>query len=207
MFLKKIDPALQESLETEGYEKAFPFQKRCIGRIKSGGDLIAFGLPGTGKTSAYIISLIQSLKRAVDDVPRAMVVCKDKEAVLACQELAQKLGSHTDLRFHVGFEGANLQDQKDTIYFGTDVVIGTPRRIGELMSIEGINFASIHTLVIDDDNAIMKSTPLSQIHRITESLPNAQKIVFSEAATIHIERYSQKSMKGPMIIDAKDFES
>lgn len=198
--IKKIDPDLKENLAEIGIEKATDFQKKSISRIKSGLDLLAIADEDSGKTTAYIVALISILKKAVADVPRVMVVCQDKEAVLELQEKCERLGSFTDLRFHVGFDNANILNQKDTIYFGTDVVIGTPKRIGELMSIEGINFAEIHTLIIDDAQALMKHTNLTIIHRITESLPNAQKVIFTEKIIDGIDRYKTKFMKNPLVL-------
>ncbi len=200
MFIKKINPELQESLEDLGIEKATDFQKKAISRIKSGLDLLAIADEDIGKTTTYIVALIAILKKAVADVPRAMVVCKDKDAVLALQERCELLGYFTDLRFHVGFDGANILNQKDTIYFGTDVVIGTPKRISELMSIEGINFSDIQTLIIDDAFAIMKHTNLTFIHRITESLPKAQKVIFTDKINDGIERYKTKYMKNTLVL-------
>jgi len=200
MFIKKMDAELQEILEEKGVEKATDFQKKAISRIKSGLDLLAVADEGKGKTTVVMVALITILKRAIADVPRAMVICKSKEEVIALQEKCEYLARFTDLRFHIGFEGANILNQKDTIYFGTDVVIGTPRRISELMSIEGINFSDIKTLIIDDAFAIMKHTQLTMIHRISESLPKAQKIIFTDKVNDGIERYKNKYMKNTLLL-------
>ena len=201
MFIKKITPELQASLEKQGLHKAQGSQRKWISRIKSGMDLIAVGPKNSGKSTSYKVALIQQLKHAVADVPRAMVVCLDKEAVLESEENFNALGAHTDLRFHVGFEGADILKQKNKIYFGTDIVAGSPRRITELMSIEGINFAEIKTLIIDDADELMKNNNMTFIHRITTSLPNAQKAIFTEKITDNITRYRDKYMLSPMKIE------
>ena len=204
MFAKKIDPALQASLENLNIETATENQKKWISRLKSGGDLIAVGAENSGKTTSYIVTLIHRLKHAVADVPRAMVLCATKEDVLACQEQFEKIGQHTDLRFHVGFDGADIQKQKDVIYFGTDIVIGTPKRIGDLMSIEGINFTAIKTLIIDDGQEIMKHTALSITNRIAESLPSAQIAICTQNSSVNTTRFANKFMKSPKTIIAKN---
>ena len=204
MFIKKISPELQESLEDFGISIAQGSQKKWISRIKSGLELVALGPVNSGKTTAYIVALIQQFKEAIADVPRAMVICKDKEAVLELQERFEQIGKHTDLRFHVGFEGADILKQKDTIYFGTDVVIGSPRRISELLSIEGINMTDIKTLIIDDAEVIMKNNNMTYLHRITTSLPKAQKIIFSEESSDNIVRYTKKYMVSPTVISEEN---
>jgi superfamily II DNA/RNA helicase len=200
MFIKKISPELQESIEDLGISIAQGSQKKWISRIKSGMELLALGPENSGKTTSYVVALIQQLKEAVADVPRAMVICKDKDAVLDLQERFEQFGKHTDLRFHVGFEGADIQKQKNKIYFGTDIVIGTPKRISKLLSIEGINLSDVKTLIIDDAQVIMKNDNMSYLHRITTSLPKAQKIIFSQEESVNISRYSGKYMLTPTII-------
>ncbi|MCT4623657.1 MAG: DEAD/DEAH box helicase [Schleiferiaceae bacterium] len=204
MFIKKISPEFQETLETLNIHQPVGSQKKWISRVKSGMDLIAVGPENSGKTTAYSIALIQSLKKAVADVPRAMVVCKDKESVFAIKEQFDALGKHTDLRFHIGFEGADIQKQKDTIYFGTDVVIGSAKRITELMTIEGINFAEIKTLIIDNAETVMKNTDMTFLHRITSSLPNAQKAIFTTSLSENIDRYNKKYMRHPEQIESNE---
>ena len=200
MFIKKIEPALQEELESNNIEIAHDYQKKWISRIKSGGDLIAVAPAESGKTTSYMVLLIQQLKRAVEDVPRAMIVCATKDEVIATQEKLENLSLHTDLRIHIGFEGADIQKQKDKIYFGTDIVVGTPRRITELMSLEGINFANLKLLIIDDGQDSMKHTSLSQINRIAESLVPIQKVIFTTQNTVNIKRFAGKFMKNTMEI-------
>ncbi len=200
MFIKKITPELQETLERLGITTAHGSQKKWISRIKSGMEMVAIGPENSGKTTAYIIALIQQLKHAVADVPRAMVICKDKDAVLDLQERFEIFGKHTDLRYHVGFDGADIEKQKNKIYFGTDIVIGSPKRISKLLSIEGINLSDVKTLIIDDGEIIMKNDNMSYLHRITSSLPKAQKIIFSREASVNISRYSGKYMLTPTTI-------
>lgn len=135
MFLKKIYPPLEKSLEKAGLEKATDFQKKSISRIKSGGDLVALAPEGKGKTIALV-----------------------------------------------------------------DVVIGVPERISELLSIEGINLAEMKYLAIDDADTLMHHGMLSHTHRILESLPHAQLIVFGREKITNIERYADKFMRGPQWI-------
>ena len=54
MFIKKISPKLQESIEDLGLSTAQGAQKQLISRIKSGQDLLAFGPTNSGKTTATL---------------------------------------------------------------------------------------------------------------------------------------------------------
>lgn len=200
MFLKKIYPPLQQSLEEAGLEKAWPFQKKMIGRIKSGGDMVAYADEGSGKTTALLIASIQILQQPKDDVPRCMILVQDNEKLNEVMEQFNQLNSHSRLRIKTADTRANILDQKDAIYFGSDIVVGIPSRIGDLMSIEGINISEIRHIFIDDATTLMRHEVLSQIHRILESFPKAQLVFTGREQTDSIERYAQNFMKIPELL-------
>ena len=58
MFIKKIIPEFQETIEDLGITTAQGSQKKWISRIKSGMEMVAIGPTNSGKTTAYIIALI-----------------------------------------------------------------------------------------------------------------------------------------------------
>lgn len=197
MFLKKIYAPLQQGIEKAGLEKANAFQKKLIGRIKSGSDVVAYADEGGGKSTALAIALIQLLKEEKDDVPRALYLVPDNHRLEAMHDLFMMLARHTSLRIIPANTKRNILDQKDEIYFGSDIVIGVPERISELMSIEGINIAEIKHILIDDATTLMRHSALGQIHRILESFPKAQLIFCGQKPTDGIERYAENFMKFP----------
>ena len=202
MFLKKIYPPLQQALEEMQLEKANPFQKKLIGKIKSGSDVVAYAEEGGGKSTALAIALLQLLKEEKDDVPRALYLVPDNERLEAMYQLFTPLVKHTSLRIIPVNTKRNILDQKDAVYFGSDVVIGVPERISELMSIEGINISEIRYIVIDDATTLMRHSTLGRIHRILESFPNAQLVFCGNEPTDGIERYAENFMKFPTHIKA-----
>ena len=197
MFLKKTYPPLQQALEEAGIEKATKFQKSLIGSIKSGSDVVAYGAEGSGKSMALAIALIQLLKEEKDDVPRSIYLVPDNEKLDQMVEVFDQLAKHTNLRIIPVNTRKNILDQKDEIYFGSDIVIGVPDRISELMSIEGINIAEIRYIFIDNASSLMRHSSLSNVNRILQSFPKAQLVFCGKEPTEGIERYSSNFMKFP----------
>ena len=93
--------------------------------------------PEAEKSTALVISVIQQLKHAVEEAPRAVILVPTKEKAFELEEQFQRFAKKTDLRTFVVFDKGILQYQKDMIYEGLDILIGTPLRIDELLSDNG----------------------------------------------------------------------
>jgi len=204
MFLKKINEHLNNSLAEAGFITARPLQKQCIAKIKSGADLITIAPEKCGKTSSLVIALIQQLKNAVDDVPRALIVVPNADAAEAMKELFDLLGKHTDLRVFCVFNKHKLDDLRDKIYFGSDVVIGTAPVLNDLYSKNGLNLTGLKYFAIDDAAQCIKNEIVSQIDRLSSCLPKSQYIILSNELNGRIERYAERTMKSPILIEASE---
>ncbi|AEV31083.1 DNA/RNA helicase, superfamily II [Owenweeksia hongkongensis DSM 17368] len=201
MFLKKMYPPVQQAVEEMQLEKANPFQKKLIGQIKSGGDVVAYADEEGGKSTALAIALAQLLEEEKDDVPRSVYLVPTNEKVEAMEELFSKICRHTSLRIVPINTKKNILDQKDEIYFGSDIVLAVPERLSELMSIEGLNAIDIKHVIIDDATSLMRHSTLTNIHRLLESFPKAQLVFCGTEPTDGIERYAANFMTFPTHIN------
>lgn len=204
MFTEKLDIQLIESLEENGLTKSTALQHLCIPKIKSGRDLVCIADDETGKTSTIIISVIQKLKASLDDNPRAVIIVPNSESAHKIKEEFNRLGTYTDLRIHTACEDGKINDQKDEIYMGSDVVIGTPKRLNQIYSVYGLNLSVVKIFAIDDAEQVIKSINYSQIDRLAESLPKAQKVVFSSGLNDWIARFADEFMNVQEIIEFEE---
>jgi len=59
------------------------------------------------------------------------------------------------------------------------LVIATPKRLNELLNIEGFNSASVKTLVLDASNHLLKVGNVAFTQRISDSVPLKQRVSLS----------------------------
>jgi len=201
MINEKLDIQLIESLKENGFTASTELEQVCIPKIKSGRDLLCMGAKGSGKTTTIVVSVLQRLKASLDDNPRAVIVVADKDRALAMKNEFDRLGEYTDLRVHTACEDEKINDQKDKIYMGSDVVIGTAKRLNQIYSLYALNLGVVKIFAIDDAELVIKSTNYPQIDRLSESLPKAQRLVFAQDLTEWIERYAQEFMNVQEIIE------
>lgn len=204
MFTEKLDIQLLESLEENGLTASTELQHLCIPKIKSGRDLACVANDETGKTTTIIISILQKLKASLDDNPRAVIIVPNSESANKIKEEFNRLGMYTDLRVHTACEDGKINDQKDEIYMGSDVVIGTPKRLNQIYSVYGLNLSVVKIFAIDDAEKVIKSINYTQIDRLAESLPKAQKLVFCSDVNDWIARFANEFMNVQEFIEFEE---
>ncbi|WP_405199419.1 DEAD/DEAH box helicase [Christiangramia sp. LLG6405-1] len=204
MSFKKLNPVLKSTLEEMGLESANSFQKKALPKIKSGADLYMIAPKGSGKTTALIISVIQQLNaEAFEDSPRALIFVKNKEAALSLEERFKDFTSETDLRVYSAYDEQNIDDQKDAIYYGVDIVIATPQRLSKLFSMTGIHLGQLKMFIIEDAEFISRGGHLNHILRIPLSISKCQYLVFGETMEPKMERLQEQFMDRAQIIKMK----
>jgi|TARA_R110000782_G_scaffold236819_3_gene322950 superfamily II DNA/RNA helicase len=201
MSFKKLLPPIKNALQSLKIDTPTSFQKLLIPKIKSGIDVIAIAEEGAGKTTTLIINTIQKLKgEAFEDVPRALIFVKDKEAALTLEEEFNKFTKYTDLRIFCAYEESTIQFQKDTIYTGVDIVIGTPKRLNKIYFQNGINLTGLQLLLIEDADFLEGTSFHTEIHRIAESLNKCQFVVFSNHFGSKIEKLQDLFLKHAEVV-------
>jgi superfamily II DNA/RNA helicase len=176
-------------------------QHICIPKIKSGRDLICIADDETGKSTTIVIGVLQKLKASLDDNPRAIVVVADTDRANVLKAEFERLGSYTDLRVFTACEDQRIDNQKDQIYMGSDVVIGTPKRLNQLYSVYALNLTMTKIFAIDDAEEVIKSVNYPQFDRLSESMPRAQKLIFASHVTDWIDRFANEFMNVQEIIE------
>ncbi|HCY41162.1 MAG TPA: DEAD/DEAH box helicase [Prolixibacteraceae bacterium] len=207
MINEKLDKQLIEVLKEKGFTESTELEQICIPRIKSGRDLMCIAPKGTGKTISIVVSVLHRLKASLNDVPRALVVVPNKDKALEMKAEFERLGEYTDLRINTACDNEKIDDQKDKVYMGSDVVIGTPKRLNQLYSLYALNLASIRIFAIDDAESVIKNINYPQIDRLSESMPKAQKVVFASEFTEWLERFSNEFMNTQEVIEIEENEA
>ena len=200
MNLKKLIPALVTGLQDAGFaENPTKIQSASVAQIKSGVDLYVVAPTGTGKTTAIATGIIQRLKDEFEVAPRAIVMVASKEKAFELEEQFEVLAKHTDLRVFTVFDQGIIQYQRDIIYEGLDILIGTPKRLNELLKVNGIRLTQVKMLVVDDLNAY-RLEQYSLIYHLAESIPRSQFVMVADVWNKNFEKFNERIMKNPKII-------
>ena len=206
MINEKLDKQLLESLKENGFTESTELEQVCIPRIKSGRDLLCIAGKGSGKSTTIVVSVLQRLKAELEDNPRAVIVVADKERALEMKNEFSRLGAYTDLRVHTACDDEKIDVQKDKIYMGTDVVIGTAKRLNQIYTLYALNLGVVKIFAIDDAEQVIKNLNYLQLDRLARSLPKSQKVVFAETLTEWVDRFANEFMNNEEILEIEEPE-
>jgi len=207
MINEKLDTELIEVLRENGFTESTELEQICIPKIKSGRDLLCIATKDSGKTTTIVVSVLQKLKSSLNDVPRAVIVVLDKDRAVAMKDEFTRLGEYSDLRVHLACDDGKIDVQKDLIYLGSDVVIGTAKRLNKIYSLYALNLSGVKIFAIDDADSVIKIMNYLQIDRLAESMPKAQRVLFASEMTEWLERFSNDFMNTQEVIEIIDDEN
>lgn len=201
MQLKKINQALQNGLIRNGLTEANELQQETFSTIKSGADVVIQSKKGTGKTTTIVLNVIQKLKQPFEESPRAIVFVEDKPQVLEMLDLFKQLGKDNEIRAYGIHDKTDIDEDKNQISLGIDVIIGTANRLNAMFSTAGYNVNKLQMLVVDDADILFKNRMDAPILRLTDSMPKMQKIFFCNEITEKVETMADRIMIEPLFLE------
>ncbi|GAF05657.1 ATP-dependent RNA helicase RhlE [Saccharicrinis fermentans DSM 9555 = JCM 21142] len=158
----------------------------------------------SGKTTALVIGTIQQLKRPFEEAPRAIIITSTKEKAFEIEEQIALLGKACKLRTFVAFDKGIIQYQKDEIYDGLDVLICTPKRLTELVNINGVPMTKISLIIMDDADTLITNRYHSIIYRIGDGVKKAQMIIAADKWHNKFDDLSERILKNPFLIQEEE---
>ena len=204
MSFKKLIEPLKNTLENLQFEAPLDFQKVFLPKIKSGSNVFGIAPERSGKTTTLILSVIQKLNgKAFEDVPRAIIVVKNKQDALALRNKFNVFTRHTDLRVYCAYEEQNIEAQRDEIYVGVDVIIATPKRLNKLFLLNSISFSLLKMFIVEDAEFTTISNNFQDINRISESINKCQYVIFAKTFDAKIKRFQETFMYNSQVVEIK----
>ena len=204
MKLKKINEGLQQRLIAQGLTEANDLQQGSFSTIKSGVDTVIQSPKGSGKTTTIVINVIQRLVQPTEESPRALVIVQDKPQVLEMVDLFKQLGKNNDLRIYGVHDKTDLDEDKNQISLGIDVLVGTPNRLNMMFSTAGFNVNRLLMFVVDDGDILFKARLDAPIKRLSDSIAKVQRIFFCNTITDRVEALADKIMIEPLFLEADE---
>lgn len=126
--------------------------------------------------------LLEFIPQPEEGSPRAIVVCKDDDTAKRIHALVSKELKSNDLTIDLIIEKGNKLKQRNDLFDGTEIIIGTPKRLCELYFQNGFNIGKLKLFLILEIDDQMRLGFRGFISRIAESLPKCRQLVFTRNA-------------------------
>ena len=196
-----LEPAVLEVVERIGFEHPTPIQAAVIPDAIAGTDLIGLAETGSGKTAAFVLPIVQRLRRGAG--VRALIVSPTREIALqtkAFLDLFRKSRLRVNSACLIG--GVKIGPQFDQLRTDPDVLVVTPGRLLDHVERGTASLAGVEELVLDEADHMLDLGFMPQIQRIVSQLPRQRHtMLFSATMPPPIERLANRYMNDPVRID------
>jgi ATP-dependent RNA helicase RhlE len=198
----KINKPQLKALNDLGLEEPTPIQIKALPAILSGNDVVGLAQTGTGKTFAYLLPILKQLNYSDQIYPRILILVPTRELVMQVVQAAQSLTTYQNVRINGVFGGANINNQRQMVSEGLDILVATPGRLFDLAVSGVLRLSSIQKLVIDEVDEMLFVGFRPQLMNILDILPKKrQSILFSATLTEDVDQIINSFFKSPKKIE------
>ncbi|HTU53700.1 MAG TPA: DEAD/DEAH box helicase [Acetobacteraceae bacterium] len=197
---------LLRALESASFHLPTPIQASAIPPLLAGRDLLGIAQTGTGKTAAFALPLLQHLA-ARPSAPhryatRALVLAPTRELALQIEEHLLRLAAGSKCRVTAILGGLSRAMQVARMRAGTDIVVGTPGRVSDLIATDELKLNEVAYFVLDEADRMLDLGFIRDIRRIAAALPPArQSALFSATMPAEVGRLAETLLRDPVRID------
>ncbi len=201
-----ITEKLKRNIKDHGYENPTEIQEKTIPQILEGRDVIAMANTGTGKTAAFLISLIN--KSILDRNQRVLIVVPTRELAIQIKDEYSIFAKGTDLESVALVGGVNIRQQTYALKHKPHFVIGTPGRLKDLIERRELNLSQFQNVVLDEVDKMVDIGFIHDIKYLISLLPkNRQSLFFSATVNTKTKDILQNFVTNPVSVLVKQQEA
>ncbi|WP_121811945.1 DEAD/DEAH box helicase [Mucilaginibacter kameinonensis] len=200
----KLNKQLLRSVNEVGFTNPKELQLKTINRIIGGQDIIAIGPEGSGKTTTYVLGVLNRFNYAPEGVPRVLILVPEKENVFAVIEQFDRLNKNKSIRIVGLYVTPGFESQMDDLADGADIVVATPDRARAIYLKLALNLNKVDLLVVDDADQIVKKGLQLPVVELANSIDKAQHLVFTEVIHAKLEKMLDPFMRDAAIIEVDE---
>ncbi len=201
---------LNTAISKLGFTSCTPVQKEVLPYSLDGRDIIAQAQTGTGKTAAFLISILTydlenpSLNDRPAGTPFALIIAPTRELVLQISNDAQGLAEDTSIRIMPVVGGIDYEKQKKELLKPVDIVVATPGRLLDFCRSGVIDLSQVESLVIDEADRMLSMGFIPDVKAIIQRTPkknSRQTQLFSATFSEDIKRLAASWTLDPVRIE------
>jgi ATP-dependent RNA helicase RhlB len=201
-----LPESIVKGLGDAGFVNCTPIQAQTLPVSLTGHDVAGQAQTGTGKTAAFLVTLLSRLLELPDRDPRlpsALIVTPTRELARQIHEEAEILARHTGLTSVQIVGGVDYLKQADLLRKGVDIIICTPGRIIDYYKQGIFKTEGITTLVIDEADRLLDLGFAKDMRYILHKLPKydkRQSMLFSATLSYRVMELTYEFMNLPEFI-------
>eukprot|EP01059_Diplonema_ambulator_P010605 TRINITY_DN20612_c0_g1_i1.p1 TRINITY_DN20612_c0_g1~~TRINITY_DN20612_c0_g1_i1.p1 ORF type:complete len:454 (+),score=41.22 TRINITY_DN20612_c0_g1_i1:49-1410(+) len=199
-----------KALEVMGFSRLYPVQAVCYDEIAGGRSLMVRSNPGSGKTLAYVLPVVEKVMAepaAMAGHPSVLILVPTKELVYQVTKTIKSVGKMSVTALAVTGK-SDVKMELEELGGSVDILVGTPGRVSDLLGQKKIHLDSLKTLVIDEADITIRGA-IRQLHEISNGLKENrghQTVTFSATVSRDMMRAMRLFNEKPVVVNMVDEE-
>ena len=197
-------PDLQKGIDEAGFTTCMPVQEMVFAHSLSGKDIYAQSQTGTGKTAAFLISIMQRIMTQSElRAKKVLILAPTRELAAQTETEAKKLGKYLPISAGAFYGGVSYGPQVDMLRDDVQIIVGTPGRIIDLLQQGKMLLQDVGFLVIDEADRMFDMGFIDDLRKLLRYLPRAQErqtYLFSATLGLRVKDLAWEYMVDPQEI-------
>ena len=191
---------LQRALVECGYSEMTAVQAQAIVPARRGKDLQVSAQTGTGKTAAFSVPVLQRMldnpKATVEKRPRALILTPTRELAEQIAESIKAYAKHIPISVTALYGGVKLGGQASKLTTGVDIVVSTPGRLIEHLTLGNVILSDVEYVVLDEADRMLDMGFSADVLKLMQmTAAKRQTMLFSATTSAAVNELSHKILR------------
>lgn len=206
-----LHPQLKQAIDALGFKEMTPIQQKVLKYTLAGHDAIGRAQTGTGKTAAFLVSIINDLlnnpikEQRFRGEPRALILAPTRELAIQIENDAKDLVKYSGLNVVTLVGGVDFDKQKKQLNQNfVDIMVATPGRLIDFTEQKEVWLDQIEFLVIDEADRLLDMGFIPSVKRIVRFSPRKeqrQTLMFSATFSYDVLNLAQQWLFEPVTVE------
>ncbi|MSR15714.1 MAG: DEAD/DEAH box helicase [Gammaproteobacteria bacterium] len=202
-----LSQPLLQAVTAREYVAPTPIQVAAIPVILSGADVQACAQPGSGKTAAYALPLLQRLLEHSRAEPRrstVLVLAPTRELAL---QIAVSFSDYAKyfpdpIKIAALFGGVSINPQLMALRGGAEIIVSTPGRLLDVIAHNALRLSAVSTCVLDEADKLLDLGFDDELSRVLALLPaRHQTLLFSATFPESVKLLAERLLRDPIHVE------
>lgn len=198
-----LNKKILQAISDLSFETLTPIQQEVIPYLlKNKTDLIALAQTGTGKTAAFGLPILHRIEISAK-LPQIIILCPTREL---CLQISKDMESYAkyikELKITAVYGGANISPQIKSLKKGTQIIVGTPGRVIDLIKRKALKLQDVRFVILDEADEMLNMGFKDDLDTILAETPEKkQTLLFSATMPKEVMRISKSYMNQTKTIE------
>jgi ATP-dependent RNA helicase DeaD len=200
-----LPDSIFRALEEMKFIEPTPIQSKVLPLLlNSEKDIIALAQTGTGKTAAFTLPILSKINEK-DSSVQTIVLSPTRELAMQTADFINYFTKYIKgLKVTAVYGGSFIGDQIRSLKKGSQIVVGTPGRVLDLIKRNSLKLKTVKWVILDEADEMLNMGFVEDISSILSNTPKTkQSLLFSATMPKQVELIARKYMQNPVRVEVE----